>query len=251
MDEIKGQAQTSMTPSERSQTRFAQFGPVEVRSLSRIQKLVASSMQTNWMKIPHVTHHDEADITALDEYRRVQGAAIGLKLTLLPFLMKAAASALKEFPEVNASLDDACSTLVLKRYYHIGFAVNTPGGLLVPVLRDVNTKSIVQIASEIADATEMARTKGLPMSRMSGGSFTISSLGALGGVGFTPIINAPEVAILGISRAGKRPAEIQGSIAWKMMLPLSLSYDHRAINGSTAGAFCVAFSKALSRPDLL
>jgi pyruvate dehydrogenase E2 component (dihydrolipoamide acetyltransferase) len=183
----------------------------------------------------------------LEEFRRQRNAESGTKLTWLPFLIKAAAAALHRFPEINSSLDTTCSTLILKKYYHIGFAVDAPAGLLVPVVRDANVKSILEIGAEIADLVELARTKGLPMTRMSGGSFTISSLGSLGGVGFTPIINAPEVAVLGISRTIRRPADAAGRIEWRTMLPLSLSYDHRAINGSTAGGFCVAFCEALSQ----
>jgi len=239
--------------SERSpQSEFAAFGRVKDRPLSRIQKLVASAMQKNWSSIPHVTHHDEADISSLELLRRKRSEELGVKLTLLPFIMKAAVAALRRFPDLNSSLDATRNILILKDYYHIGFAVDGPSGLLVPVVRDADTKSVAEIGREIAEVVDLARTKGyLPLTRMSGGSFTISSLGAVGGLGFTPIINAPEVAVMGISKTNRRPFEADGRIDWRTMLPLSLSYDHRVINGSMAGAFCVAFAEALRQPESL
>lgn len=201
--------------------------------------------------IPHVTHHDEADIESLEALRR-QHAAQGIKLTALAFLIKAAVAVLRAFPVFNTSLDATGKSLILKHYFHIGFAVDTPKGLLVPVIRDADQKSIEQIAVEITALSEQARTKGLPLDRMSGGCFTLSSLGAIGGTGFTPIINAPEVAVMGVTRAYRKPREQpDGKIEWRTVLPLSLSYDHRVINGADAARFCLTFAEVLGRPDTL
>jgi pyruvate dehydrogenase E2 component (dihydrolipoamide acetyltransferase) len=224
---------------------FAAFGPVETRPLSRIQALVGSYLSRNWVMIPHVTHHDDVDITALDAARARVLARTGTKVTALAFLIKAAAAALKRHPQFNASLDREGRNLVLKKYFHIGVAVETPHGLLVPVIRDVDRKDIAEIGSELVQVSVLARKTGLPMDRMSGGCFTISSLGSLGGTGFTPIINAPEVAILGVTRAVQKPVRIEGTLAWRTMLPLSLSYDHRVINGADAARFCTDFGKCL------
>jgi pyruvate dehydrogenase E2 component (dihydrolipoamide acetyltransferase) len=206
-------------------------------------------MEKSWTSIPHVTHFEEADMTALDSLRLRQAAQTGRKVSLLPFFVKAAVAALKKFPEVNASLDPVGKALVLKQYYHIGVAVDVAGGLLVPVVRDADKKPVEDIEREIAELARLARTKGLPMAKMSGGSFTISSLGAIGGTGFTPIINAPELAILGISRAYRKAFEAKDGIEWKTVLPFSLSYDHRAINGALAGNFCAAFAAFLAKPE--
>lgn len=228
---------------------FAAFGPVEVRPLSRMQTLVAAAMQKSWTTIPHVSHFEEADLTAVEILRADQAEQGGRKKSLLAFFIKAAVATLKQFPQVNASLDAGGKSLVLKQYYNIGFAVDVPGGLLVPVIRDADKKSLADIAQEVIDLALLARTKGLPMTKMSGGTFTISSLGSIGGLGFTPIINAPELAILGMGRAYRRPFEAPQGIQWKTMLPFSMSYDHRAINGSLAGDFCAAFAAALGHPD--
>lgn len=233
------------------QVDFAAFGPVEAKPLSRIQKLVGSFLARNWVMIPHVTHFDEADITALDPVRRKLSEATGAKLTPLAFLVKAAVSALRAYPQFNASLDGSGKTLVFKKYFHIGIAVDTPGGLLVPVIRDADRKSLPEIAAEIAEVSLLARTKGLPLERMSGGCFSISSLGSIGGTAFTPIINAPELAILGVSKAQQKPVNAGGELQWRTMLPLSLSYDHRVINGADAARFCVHFAQALGDPDRL
>ncbi|HZR35930.1 MAG TPA: 2-oxo acid dehydrogenase subunit E2 [Nevskia sp.] len=233
------------------QVDFAAFGPVETRPLSRIQKLVGSYLGRNWVMIPHVTHFDEADISTLDAVRRRLSETGGVKLTPLAFLVKAAVSALKAYPQFNASIDGSGKNLVLKQYFHIGVAVDTPNGLLVPVIRDTDRKTLGEIAAEIAEVSLRARTKGLPLDRMSGGCFSISSLGSIGGTAFTPIINAPEVAIVGIAKAQQKPVNVDGQLQWRTMLPLALSYDHRVINGADAARFCVHFAQALSDPERL
>ncbi len=233
------------------QVDFAAFGPVDVVPLPRIQKLVSATLARNWVMIPHVTHHDEADITELDAVRRSLAQSSGSKITPLAFMMKAAVAALQAMPRFNASLGPDGTTLIVKRYINIGFAADTPNGLLVPVIRDADRKSLVEIAAEIAEISEKARAKGLPMSMLQGGSFTISSLGAFGGTGFTPIINAPEVAIMGATRSQEKAVRVDGQLAWRTVLPLSLSYDHRVINGADAARFCNAFALALSRPQEL
>jgi pyruvate dehydrogenase E2 component (dihydrolipoamide acetyltransferase) len=233
------------------QVDFAQFGAIETVDLSRTQKLVASFLARNWAQIPHVTHHDEADVDALETMRRELGAAQGVRFSVVPFLIKAVVRALQAFPRFNASLAAGGDQLVLKRYHHIGVAVETPGGLVVPVLRDCDTKSVAELAAELADKAERARTKGLPMREMSGGCFSISSLGAIGGTAFTPIINAPELAILGVTRAIERLVLVDGQVRSHKMLPLSLSYDHRVINGADAARFCRFVAEALEHPALL
>ncbi|MCK5858878.1 MAG: 2-oxo acid dehydrogenase subunit E2 [Abyssibacter sp.] len=230
---------------------FSQFGPVDMKPMSRIQTLVSSVMARNWVSIPHVTHHDEADVSTLTTARRALSESSGVKITPLPYLVKAAVAALKAQPKFNASIDATGRNLVYKQYFHIGIAVDTPAGLLVPVIHDADKKSIPEIATELAELSEMARTKGLPMDKMSGGCFSISSLGSIGGTAFTPIINAPEVAILGVSKTYEKPCRNGEAIAWKDMLPLSLSYDHRVINGADAARFCVDFAKALAEPESL
>jgi pyruvate dehydrogenase E2 component (dihydrolipoamide acetyltransferase) len=229
----------------------SQFGEVETVDLSRTQKLVASFLSRNWAQIPHVTHHDEAEIDSVEALRKALGHQLGIKLSLVPFLIKAVVRALQAFPRFNASLAPAGDKLVLKRYYHVGVAVETPGGLLVPVIRDCDSKSIAELATELADKAQRARSKGLPMSEMSGGCFSISSLGSIGGTAFTPIINAPEVAILGVTRAGPRLALVDGQVRSGLVLPLSLSYDHRVINGADAARFCRFVAEALMDPAAL
>jgi len=229
---------------------FAQFGPVEIRPLSNMQKLVAAHLHRNWTSIPHVTHHEEADITDLEAHR-ARLANAGQRITPLAYIVKASVAALRTLPQFNASLDESGSALVFKKYFHIGVAVDSPRGLLVPVIRGADTKDIAQIATEIAEVSQAARTRGLPYDRMTGGCFTISSLGGIGGTGFTPIINAPEVAVLGVTRTVRRPREAEAGIAWRTMLPLSLSYDHRVINGADAARFCNQIAAALSKPELL
>ncbi|MFT3666924.1 2-oxo acid dehydrogenase subunit E2 [Piscinibacter sp.] len=225
----------------------AQFGELgQIVPLSRIQKLAAGYLTRNWVGIPHVTHHDEADITELDARRRRDGEAGGRKLTLTPYLMKALAALLARYPQFNASLDASGQNLVFKKYFHVGMAIDTPNGLLVAVLRDCDRKSVFDLAEEIDTLAAKARTRGLPMKDMVGGCITLSSLGHIGGTGFTPIVNAPEVAILGVTRAQWKPRRGVGdALEWRLMLPLSLSYDHRVINGADAARFTAALEAQL------
>ncbi len=228
---------------------FSAYGPVEEKKLGRVQQHVGRVMHRNWASIPHVTHSDEVDISGFEQRRRDWNAANpGKKRTLLPVLMKAAVAALKEYPQYNCSLSADGATLYAKQYYHIGFAVDVPGGLLVPVVRDCDQKSLEEIAAEIVVLSEKARGKGLSMAEMSGGCFTLSSLGHIGGTSFTPIINAPEVAILGITRTQQRfLPDADGQPRLHQMLPLSLSYDHRVINGADAARFVVAIGDFLEQ----
>lgn len=230
---------------------FSAFGEVEQRPLSKIQKYVAAFLGRNWVAIPHVTHQDDADVTELEERRKAHNASGGTKLTAVPLLVKALADGLSAFPQFNASLDPVSGMLTLKKYVHVGVAVDTPGGLLVPVIRDCDRKSATQIAEEIVALSDKARTKGLSMAEMSGGCITLTSLGHIGGTGFTPIVNAPEVAILGVTRARPVPVPADdGGIAWRQMLPLSLSYDHRVINGADAARFCRFIADRLAAAGL-
>lgn len=224
------------------QVNFAKFGPVELKPLSRIKKISGANLHRNWVMIPHVTQFDEADITDLEALRKESNEATRkdrVKVTILAFLMRAAISALKKFPEFNASLDSDGDemNLVVKNYYHLGFAADTPNGLMVPVIRDVDQKGVITIGREMADLAALAREGKLKPAEMQGASFTISSLGGIGGTAFTPIINAPEVAILGVSRASIKPVYRDGEFIPRLMLPLSLSYDHRVIDGATAARF--------------
>ena len=224
------------------QVNFAKFGPVELRPLSRIRKIAGANLHRNWVMIPHVTQFDEADITDLEALRKQSNETAkkdGIKITLLAFLMQATVAALKKFPEFNASLDsnDDEINLVIKNYFHLGFAADTPHGLMVPVIRDVDQKGVIAIAGELGHLSALAREGGLKPAEMQGGSFTISSLGGIGGTAFTPIINAPEVAILGISRASIKPVYRDDQFIPRLMLPLSLSYDHRVIDGASAARF--------------
>jgi pyruvate dehydrogenase E2 component (dihydrolipoamide acetyltransferase) len=229
----------------------SRFGPVETVALTRTQQLVGAFMARNWAQIPHVTHHDEAVIDAAEALRKRLGAEQNIKLSLVPLLIKAVVQALRAMPRFNASIAAGGNELVLKRYFHIGVAVEVPGGLVVPVIRDCDRKSLAELSAELADKAERARGRGLPMSEMSGGCFTISSLGAIGGTGFTPIINAPEVAILGVTRAAERLALVEGQVQSRKVLPLSLSYDHRVINGTDAARFCRFVADALAQPATL
>lgn len=234
------------------QVNFAKFGPVELRSLTRIKQISGANLHRNWVMIPHVTQFDEADITDLETLRKESndsGKESRVKLTLLAFLMKALIAPLKKFPEFNASLDNNSNgetSLVIKHYYHIGFAVDTVNGLVVPVIRDADQKGIITIAEELAGLSSLAREGKLKPADMQGASFTISSLGGIGGTAFTPIINAPEVAILGISKAGIKPVYREGQFVPRLMLPLSLSYDHRVIDGATAARFTTHLSEVLT-----
>jgi pyruvate dehydrogenase E2 component (dihydrolipoamide acetyltransferase) len=220
------------------QVDFAQFGPIEAQPLARIKKISGANLHRNWVMIPHVTNNDEVDITDLEALRaqlNQENAKTGIKVTMLAFVIKAAVAALKKFPEFNASLDG--DSLIFKRYYHIGFADDTPNGLMVPVLKNADQKGVLQIAQESADLAQKARLGKLAVADMQGGCFSISSLGGIGGTHFTPIINAPEVAILGLSRSSLKPVWDGQQFQPRLMLPLSLSYDHRVIDGAAAARF--------------
>jgi pyruvate dehydrogenase E2 component (dihydrolipoyllysine-residue acetyltransferase) len=226
---------------------FEKFGPVERRPLTRIQKISGPNLARNWVMIPHVTHHDEADITELEAFRKrtnEEYAKQGVKMTMVALLLKASVAALKRFEEFNASLDG--DDLVLKRYYHLGFAADTPGGLVVPVIRDVDQKGLIEIASELTEMSGRAREGKLKGEEMRGGTFTISSLGGIGGTAFTPIVNAPEVAILGVTRSAMKPVWNGSEFVPRLMLPLSLSYDHRVIDGAKAARFTSYLVSVLS-----
>jgi pyruvate dehydrogenase E2 component (dihydrolipoamide acetyltransferase) len=231
------------------QVDFAAFGPVETVERSRIKRIAAPALHRNWVSIPHVTQHDEADITALEEFRKATNAEHadeGVKLTMVSLLLKASAVTLRAFPEFNSSLQG--EELVLKRYFHIGFAVDTPNGLLVPVIRDVDRKGLLDIARELTQLSQQARDGSLTREAMQGGTFTISSLGGIGGTYFTPIINAPEVAILGVSRSAMKPVWDGRAFAPRLMLPLSLSYDHRVVDGAAAARFTTHLAHVLADP---
>jgi pyruvate dehydrogenase E2 component (dihydrolipoamide acetyltransferase) len=226
---------------------FAKFGPVERKELGRIKKISGANLHRNWVVIPHVTNHDDADITDLEAFRvqlNKENEKSGIKVTMLAFMIKAAVAALKKFPEFNASLDG--DQLVLKQYYHIGFAADTPNGLVVPVIRDADKKGIVQISQEMSDLAKKARDGKLGPADMTGGCFSISSLGGIGGRYFTPIINAPEVAIMGVCKSSIEPKWDGKQFAPRLMLPLSLSWDHRVIDGAAAARFNVYFASLLS-----
>lgn len=227
---------------------FSVYGPVEARPIGRVQQYVGRVMHRNWGSIPHVTHHDDADITDFERRRKAWNHAHPeRKRTLLPALVKAAVAALQRYPVFNSSLSADGATLFAKQYFHIGVAVDVPNGLLVPVLKDCDKKSTDDIAEEIAKISEKARTKGLALAEMSGGCFTLSSLGHIGGTGFSPIINAPEVAILGICRTQERfLPDAEGQPVLRQLLPLSLSYDHRVINGADAARFVRAIAEWLA-----
>jgi pyruvate dehydrogenase E2 component (dihydrolipoamide acetyltransferase) len=219
---------------------FAQFGAIEIKPLSRVQRISGPRLHASWVNLPHVTQFDEADITQLEESRKALKAASegsGAKLTPLAFIVRACVKALHEFPLFNSSLDERGENLIYKKYVHVGFAADTPHGLMVPVIRDANRKDIYEIARDIAALSQKARGGKLTASDMQGGSFTISSLGSLGGTGFTPIINAPEVAILGVSRASMKPVYQESEFVPRLMLPLSLSYDHRVVDGVNGARF--------------
>jgi pyruvate dehydrogenase E2 component (dihydrolipoamide acetyltransferase) len=228
---------------------FSRFGQVETQGLTKINRLTGEYLHRNWVTIPHVTQFDEADITELDGFRRSlveEYKDKGVKITFLVFLMKAVVSALKEFPRVNASLDVAGENLILKKYYHLGIAVDTPDGLVVPVVRDVDRKSLVELARELAEISEKARKRRLKSQDMEGGCLTITSLGGIGGTHFTPIVNAPEVAILGVSKARMQPVWDGEAFNPRLVLPLSLSYDHRVIDGALGARFTSYLSGLLS-----
>ncbi|MEE8616143.1 MAG: 2-oxo acid dehydrogenase subunit E2, partial [Roseateles sp.] len=226
---------------------FEKFGAVERKELSRIKKISGANLHRNWVVIPHVTNHDDADITELEAFRvqlNKENEKAGIKVTMLAFMIKAAVAALKKFPEFNASLDG--DTLVLKNYFHIGFAADTPNGLVVPVIKDADKKGIFQISQEMSELAKKARDGKLGPADMSGGCFSISSLGGIGGKYFTPIINAPEVAIMGVCKSSTEPVWDGKQFVPRLILPLSLSWDHRVIDGAAAARFNVYFASLLS-----
>ena len=228
---------------------FSQFGPVETKPLSRIQKISGPRLHASWVNIPHVTQFDEADITDLEATRnklKEKASQAGIKLTPLAFIVRACVRALQEFPQFNASLDPSGTNLVLKKYFNIGFAADTPNGLVVPVVHDANRKDVYEIARNLGELSEKGRAGKLTPNDMQGGCFTISSLGGIGGTAFTPIINAPEVAILGVSRSAMRPVYRDGTFVPRLVLPLSLSYDHRVIDGATAARFTTFLAESLA-----
>ena len=228
---------------------FAKFGVIETKPLSRIKKISGANLHRNWVMIPHVTQFEEADISEMEAFRKELGAEYAkqdIKITPLAFMLKAVAITLKHFPDFNASLDVSGENLIVKKYIHIGVAVDTPDGLMVPVIRDVDQKGIVQLAKELGEVSAKARDKKISAADMQGGCFTISSLGGIGGTAFTPIINAPEVAILGVSRSSMKPVWKDGEFVPRLMLPLSLSYDHRVIDGAAGARFATYLAHVLS-----
>jgi pyruvate dehydrogenase E2 component (dihydrolipoamide acetyltransferase) len=227
---------------------FAAFGPIDIRPLSRIQKISGARLQASWLNLPHVTQHEDADITDLEAARvelKAKASQEGVRLTPLAFIVKACILALKEHPRFNASLDASGENLVFKNYFNIGFAADTPNGLVVPVIPNADRLGIFEIARSLGEMSERARAGRLKAKEMQGGCFTISSLGGIGGTAFTPIINAPEVAILGVSKSSQKPVYERGGFIPRLMLPLSLSYDHRVIDGAEAARFIVFLAKAL------
>jgi pyruvate dehydrogenase E2 component (dihydrolipoamide acetyltransferase) len=226
---------------------FEKFGAIERKELSRIKKISGANLHRNWVVIPHVTNHDDADITELEAFRvqlNKENEKAGIKVTMLAFMIKAAVAALKKFPEFNSSLDG--DTLVLKNYFHIGFAADTPNGLVVPVIKDADKKGIFQISAEMSELAKKARDGKLGPADMSGGCFSISSLGGIGGKYFTPIINAPEVAIMGVCKSSMEPVWDGKAFQPRLILPLSLSWDHRVIDGAAAARFNVYFASLLA-----
>ena len=223
---------------------FSKFGEIETKALSKINKLTGEFLHRNWLTIPHVTQFNDADITEMEAFRQEQKAQ-GVKLTPIVFVMKAVVAALKQFPNFNASLDASGSNLILKKYFNVGVAVDTPNGLVVPVIRDVDKKGLVQLAEELGAISKKAREKGLSPTDMQGGCFTISSLGGIGGTAFTPIVNAPEVAILGLSKSAMKPVWNGKEFDARLMLPMSLSYDHRVIDGADGARFVMYLAEAM------
>ncbi len=231
------------------QVDFAKFGPVTTQPLSRIKKLSGANLHRNWVTIPHVSQHDEADITELEEFRKIQveeAKKKGIRFTILCFLLKAVVVALRQYPQFNASLSADGESLVLKQYFHVGVAVDTPNGLVVPVIRDVDKKGLLELAGELGEVSERMRAGKISPNDLQGGCFSISSLGGLGGSHFTPIINAPEVAILGVGRSTMKPVWTGKEFAPRLMLPLSISYDHRVIDGAQGARFIAFLSSVLS-----
>ena len=231
---------------------FAKFGEIESKPLTRIQKISSQRLQASWINLPHVTQHDLADITNLEKKRqKLKGPASkrDISLTLLAFILKACIVALQKFPKVNSSLSEDGKSLIQKNYYHLGFAADTEGGLMVPVIHDADKKNVYELAKELGKLSALAREGKLKLTQLDGASFTVSSLGSIGGTAFTPIINAPEVAILGVSRSSIQPVWNGSKFEPRLMLPFSLSYDHRAIDGAYAALFTTFLSKTLSNVD--
>ena len=227
---------------------FSQFGGIEKEAMSRMMSATATNMQRSWLNVPHVTQFEDADITDMEAFRKAQKAAgekKGVKMTPLPFMLKACATALAELPQFNVSLDMDKKEVIRKKYIHIGIAVDTPHGLMVPVIRNVDQKGLWELAAESAELAQKARDKQLKPAEMQGACFTITSLGGIGGTAFTPIVNTPEVAILGISKASMKPVWDGKEFQPRLMLPLSLSYDHRAVNGADAARFTTLLSQLL------
>jgi pyruvate dehydrogenase E2 component (dihydrolipoamide acetyltransferase) len=256
-DDLNGYIKLQMAMSSgnvsapKQEVDFSQWGEIEILKLTRIKRITGERLQRAWHTIPHVTQFDEADITDLNNYRKSlnnESSDKNIKITFLPFLMKAVTIVLKEMPEFNSSLDHTDQNLILKNYYHIGIAVDTPSGLTVPVVRNVDQKSIMDLSSELADLSSRARDKKLKPDEMKGGTFTLSSLGGIGGTGFSPIVNPPEVAIMGISRSKLKQVFDKSSSDFKtrFMMPFSLSYDHRVIDGAAAATFTSRFTKVLA-----
>ena len=228
---------------------FAKFGEVESKPLSKIKKISGANLARNWAMIPHVTQHDDADVTELEALRvelNKENEKAGIKLTMLAFLIKAVVAALKKYPDFNSSLDASGENLVLKKYFHVGFAADTPNGLVVPVLKDADRKGVIEIAQETGELAKKARDGKLGPADMSGGCFSISSLGGIGGTAFTPIVNAPEVAILGVSKSAMKPVWDGKAFQPRLILPLSLSYDHRVIDGASAARFTAYLGQVLA-----
>jgi pyruvate dehydrogenase E2 component (dihydrolipoamide acetyltransferase) len=228
---------------------FSRFGEIERQPLDRIQRISGPHLHRSWLNVPHVTQHDEADVTELEAFRQAHKAEAkeqGFNLTPLVFVMKAVVRALREFPAVNSSLDPDGQSLILKKYYHLGVAVDTTGGLVVPVVRDVDQKGLFDLAGELAEISARTREGKLKPEELRGASFTISSLGSIGGTFFTPIVNAPEVAILGVSRSRMQPVWVDGAFVPRLMLPLSLSYDHRVVDGAMAVRFTTFLCSVLA-----
>jgi len=237
-------------PAQKQDVDFSQWGEVEVQKLTRIKRITGQRLQQAWQTIPHVTQFDNADITDLNSYRKrlkTKAAERDIKVTFLPFLMKAVTTVLKEMPEFNSSLDHTDQNLVLKNYYHLGIAVDTPFGLTVPVVKDVDQKSIIDLSSELMDLSSLARQKKLKPDEIKGGTFTISSLGGIGGTWFSPIVNPPEVAIMGVSKSDWKQVydKATGEFQTRFIMPFSLSYDHRVIDGASAAAFTSRFASVL------
>jgi pyruvate dehydrogenase E2 component (dihydrolipoamide acetyltransferase) len=233
---------------------FTRWGEVDRRPMRAVRRKTAEHLGAAWATIPHVTQHDVADITALEELRRryaKQAEGLGGKLTITAIALKVVAAALKVFPQFNVSLDLAAGEVIYKKYFHIGVAVDTDGGLFVPIIRDVDTKNIIQLSVELVQVADKARNRKLSLEEMQGGCFTVTNLGQIGGTSFTPIVNAPEVAILGISRARMEPVYADNQLVPRLMLPLSLSYDHRAVDGADGVRFVRWIAEALEQPLLL